>query len=83
MPADWTVPASLFVGYGLGVFVLALGGLAATGVRGLALLGRATRGALFLSHWLIIVPMALVHIALSAESTAFTQTPRSARRESA
>jgi 1,2-diacylglycerol 3-beta-glucosyltransferase len=83
MPADWTVPASLFVGYGLGVFVLALGGLAATGARGLALLGRATRGALFLSHWLIIVPMALVHIALSAESTAFTQTPRSARRESA
>jgi 1,2-diacylglycerol 3-beta-glucosyltransferase len=82
MPADWTVPASLFVGYGLGVFVLALGGLAATGARGLSLLGRAMRGALFLSHWLIIVPMALLHIAFSAESTAFTQTPRSARRES-
>ena len=26
-PADWTVPVSLFVGYGLGVFLLALGGL--------------------------------------------------------
>jgi 1,2-diacylglycerol 3-beta-glucosyltransferase len=75
-PADWTVPASLFAGYGLGVFLLAIGGLGATGVRGLALVGRATRGALFLSHWLLVVPAALVRIALGPASSSFTQTPR-------
>jgi len=82
-PADWTVPFSLFVGYGLGVFLLALGGLSATGERGLPLIGRAARGALFLSHWLLVVPVALVRIAFAADPAAFVQTPRSARREEA
>jgi 1,2-diacylglycerol 3-beta-glucosyltransferase len=76
-PADWTVPASLAAGYGLGVFVLAIGGLAASGARGVTLIGRAARGALFLSHWLVIVPLALVRIAVRAEPAAFTTTPRS------
>ena len=80
-PADWTVPVSLFIGYGLGVFVLALGGLYATGVRGLPLVGRATRGALFLSHWLLVVPVALTRIAFAPRPAGFTQTPRAARRE--
>ncbi len=75
-PADWTVPVSLFVGYGLGSFLLALAGLAAGGARGPALLGRATRGALFLSHWLVIVPAALLRIAFGRPATAFVQTPR-------
>lgn len=75
-PADWTVPASLFIGYGLGTFFLALAGLAAHGARGAALLGRATRGALFLSHWLVIVPAALLRIAFGRAATAFVQTPR-------
>ena len=75
-PADWTVPASLFIGYGLGVFLLALGGLSAVGVRGAPLVGRALRGALFLSHWLVIVPVALVRIALGGPPTGFVQTPR-------
>ena len=75
-PADWTVPASLFAGYGLGVFLLALGGLSAVGVRGPSLVGRALRGALFLSHWLVIVPVALVRIAFGATPTGFVQTPR-------
>ncbi|MGQ0607537.1 MAG: glycosyltransferase family 2 protein, partial [Chloroflexota bacterium] len=79
-PVDWTVPASLFLGYGLGVFLLALGGLSAVGVRGLTLLGRATRGALFLSHWLVVVPVALVRIALGSEPGGFVQTPRAPRR---
>jgi len=79
-PADWTVPVSLFIGYGLGVFLLALGGLRAVGERGISLLGRATRGALFLSHWLVVVPVALVRIAFGAEPTGFVQTPRAARR---
>jgi 1,2-diacylglycerol 3-beta-glucosyltransferase len=78
-PADWTVPASLFVGYGLGVFLLALGGLAATGERGPRLLGRAARGALFLSHWLVVVPVALVRIAVARTPAGFVQTPRSGR----
>jgi 1,2-diacylglycerol 3-beta-glucosyltransferase len=80
-PADWTVPFSLFVGYGLGVFLLALGGLAANGERGLRLVGRATRGALFLSHWLVVVPVALARIAFAPRPAGFVQTPRSARRE--
>ncbi len=75
-PADWTVPASLFAGYGLGVFLLALGGLSAVGVRGPRLVGRALRGALFLSHWLVVVPVALARIAFGARPTAFVQTPR-------
>jgi 1,2-diacylglycerol 3-beta-glucosyltransferase len=75
-PADWTVPASLFVGYGLGSFLLALAGLAAHGVGGASLLGQALRGALFLSHWLVIVPAALLRIAFGRTATAFAQTPR-------
>lgn len=77
VPADWTVPVSLLVGYGLGSFFLALAGLAAHGARGAVLLGRATRGALFLSHWLVIVPAALLRIAFGKAATAFVQTPRS------
>lgn len=78
-PADWTVPVSLFVGYGLGTFLLALGGLAAMGERGLALIGRATRGALFLSHWLVVIPVALTLIAFGPATMTFVQTPRSTR----
>lgn len=75
-PADWTVPVSLFLGYGLGSFLLALAGLAAHGVNGPRLMGRALRGALFLSHWLVIVPAALLRIAFGRPATAFVQTPR-------
>lgn len=75
-PADWGVSASLFAGYGLGVFLLALAGLSATGTRGPLLLGRATRGALFLSHWLVVVPWALLRIAVLPASSDFAQTPR-------
>ena len=79
-PADWTVPASLFAGYGIGVFLLALAGLSAFGVRGVALLGRSTRGALFLSHWLLVVPMALVRIAVVRRPGTFVPTPRTSVR---
>ncbi len=78
-PVDWTVPVSLFIGYGLGVFLLGLGGLAAAGRRGLPLVGGAVRGALFLSHWLVVVPWALVRIAFGTEPTGFVQTPRAPR----
>jgi len=75
-PADWSVPASLFLGYGFGVFVLALAALHADGRRGLALVGGSLRGSLFLSHWLLVVPFALVRIALGPSGTTFTKTPR-------
>lgn len=74
--ADWTVPVSLFLGYGLGTFLLAAAGLAAHGVGGLALLGRSVRGSLFLSHWLVVVPMALLRIAVGPTSRGFVKTPR-------
>ncbi len=75
-PADWSVPAALFASYGAGVFLLPLGGLWASGERGLTLAGRATRGALFLSHWLVVVPVVLAKIALGPEPRGFAPTPR-------
>lgn len=75
-PSDWTVPASLFLGYGTGTFLLAAAGLAAKGVRGWTLLGRAARGSLFLSHWLLVVPAALLRIAVAPRTTTFAQTSR-------
>jgi 1,2-diacylglycerol 3-beta-glucosyltransferase len=79
VPADWTVPASLFLGYGLSTFLLALAGLAAHGERGPRLFGRAARGALWLSHWLLVVPAALLRIAFLAPTTVFHRTPRAPR----
>jgi 1,2-diacylglycerol 3-beta-glucosyltransferase len=75
-PADWTVPASLFVSYGIGMFLLALAGIAAQGQRGAGLIGRAGRGSLFLSHWLLVVPAALLRIAIGRHATSFVQTRR-------
>ena len=40
------------------------------------MVGRAVRGALFLSHWLLVVPVALLRIALGPEPKGFVQTPR-------
>jgi 1,2-diacylglycerol 3-beta-glucosyltransferase len=79
-PADWTVPASLFLGYGLGSYLLALGGMAAGRVRPLVLIGRSLRGALFLSHWLLVVPAALLRITLARPTAQFDRTPRLPRR---
>jgi 1,2-diacylglycerol 3-beta-glucosyltransferase len=75
-PADWTVPATLFIGYGLGTYLLAVAGLAAAGVSPLRLIGRSLRGALFLSHWLLVVPAALLRIALWPPTTDFARTAR-------
>ena len=75
-PADWTVPASLFLGYGIGTFLLALAGLAAQGEHGPRLVLRAGRGSLFLSHWLVVVPAALLRIAAGRHATSFVQTRR-------
>jgi 1,2-diacylglycerol 3-beta-glucosyltransferase len=75
-PADWSVPAALFLSYGIGIFLLAIGGLWATGERGARVIGRAARGALFLSHWLLVVPFVLVRIAFGPQRRGFEQTPR-------
>jgi len=80
-PSDWTIPASLLVGYGLGTYLLAVAGLAAHGVRGVQLVARAARGATFLSHWLLVVPAALLRIALGPRTTRFAQTPHHGRLE--
>ena len=64
------------IGYGLGSFLLAVAGIAASGERGTRLIGRATRGSLFLSHWLVVVPAALVKIAIGRPTTSFVQTRR-------
>ena len=76
--AEWTVPLSLLVAYGSGTLLLALAGLASDGARGALLLGRSLRGALFLSHWLLVVPVALGRIAVGRPSAGFVQTPRQA-----
>ena len=73
---DWTVPASLFVVYGAGSFLLAAAGLAGTGVRGSVLAWQAARGALFLSHWLVVVPAALLRIGFGPATSTFVQTGR-------
>ena len=75
-PADWTVPASLAIGYGIGTFFLALAGLAADGERGSRLLGRSLRGTLFLTHWLLVVPAALLKIAFGSGRITYVKTPR-------
>ena len=75
-PADWTVPITLFIGYALGTYLLALAGLAASGERSLRILGRSLRGSLFLSHWLLVVPAALLRIALWPPTTDFARTAR-------
>jgi 1,2-diacylglycerol 3-beta-glucosyltransferase len=75
-PADWTVPITLFIGYGLGTYLLALAGLAASGEHSFRILGRSLRGALFLSHWLLVVPAALLRIALWPPTTDFARTAR-------
>ncbi|MCC6618830.1 MAG: glycosyltransferase family 2 protein [Chloroflexi bacterium] len=75
-PADWTVPASLVASYLLGMFLLALAGLHALGERGAGLVGRALRGSLFLSHWLLVVPVVLARMAALSPTRDFSQTPR-------
>ncbi len=75
-PADWTVPVTLFIGYGLGTYLLGVAGLAAAGVGPPRLIGRSLRGALFLSHWLLVVPAALLRIALWPPTTDFARTAR-------
>ncbi len=80
-PADWTVPVTLFSGYGLGTFMLAAAGLSATGTRGWSAVGRATRGSLFLSHWLLVVPLALLKIAVGPPAREFARTARAAHRD--
>jgi 1,2-diacylglycerol 3-beta-glucosyltransferase len=79
-PADWTVPASLFLGYGLGSYLLALGGIAAGRARPTVLIGRSLRGALFLSHWLLVVPAALLQITFAHPTSHFDRTPRLPKR---
>jgi 1,2-diacylglycerol 3-beta-glucosyltransferase len=74
--ADWTVPLTLLAGYGIGVFCLALAGLSASGEWGPRLVLRALGGTLFLAHWLLVVPVALLRIAFWPERTWFVQTPR-------
>ena len=74
--ADWTVPVTLFIAYLLGTYLFGLAGLAAAGERSVRLLGRSLRGALFLSHWLLVVPAALLRIALWPPTTDFARTAR-------
>jgi hypothetical protein len=71
-----SVALALLLGYGLGTFMLGLAGVAAHGVRGRSLIGRASRLALFFCHWLLVVPGALLRICFGPRTVAFTQTPR-------
>ena len=52
-----------------------------TPVRGWRLVGRATRGSLFLSHWLAVIPLALAKVAFGPPSREFARTSRQAHRD--
>jgi 1,2-diacylglycerol 3-beta-glucosyltransferase len=80
-PSDWTMPISIAIGYGLGTFALALAGLAGDGRRGARLIGRALRGALFLSLWLLVVPVALLRVVFGSGRIRYVKTPRLTRTE--
>ena len=73
---DWTVPGWLLASYVIGSFVLALAGLSGAGERGPAMLGRAVRGSLFQTHWLLVVPAALLRISMGPAAIRFVQTRR-------
>jgi 1,2-diacylglycerol 3-beta-glucosyltransferase len=75
-PVDWSVALALLLGYGLGTFMLGLAGIAAHGERGLSLIGRAGRLALFFCHWLLVVPGALLRVCFGPRTVTFSQTPR-------
>jgi len=79
---SWQVPIVLTLAYAFGTFLLALGGLAADGRRGLGLLGGAARGALFLSHWLLVIPVALLRITVGPAEPRYVKTPRAGHRTS-
>ena len=73
---DWTVAVVLVASYLAGSFLMALAGLAGAGERGSAMLGRTVRSAIFQSHWLVVVPVALLRIAAGSGETRFVQTRR-------
>ena len=72
----WLLPIALFLGYGSGMATLAWGGLAAEGRQGRQLIGGSLRAALFLVHWLAVVPAALLRIALGPAGIRYVKTPR-------
>jgi 1,2-diacylglycerol 3-beta-glucosyltransferase len=82
LPADanWTIPITFAGAYALGIFFLQAAGLAAVGVRGGPLLGRSIRGALFLLHWLVVIPVVLLRIVVAPPSATFSKTPRVGHR---
>ena len=81
-PADWTVPASRSSSAtGSACSCSRWPGCARRGRGGSRSSGRATRGALFLSHWLVVVPVALLRIAVRPRGPPGScRRPRSARR---
>lgn len=76
----WGVPARLVGSYASALVLFALTGLAADGRRGLPLLAGALRGSAFLTHWLLVVPAALIRIAVRPADITYVKTPRLAPR---
>lgn len=76
----WRVPLALTASY-YGVLVLFGGaGLHADGRRGRELVVGSLRGSAFLAHWLLVVPAALVKIAMRPAKIRYVKTPRIASR---
>ena len=76
----WRVPISLSASYAAALVAFAWTGLRADGRQGWPLLAGALRGALFLAHWLLVVPAALVRIATRPSEIRYVKTPRLASR---
>lgn len=72
----WRVPLTLVAAYGGALVAFGAAGLHAEGRRGADLLVGSLRGAAWLAHWLLVVPAALLKIAMRPAEIRYVKTPR-------
>ena len=75
-PADWTVPVTLFIGYGIGTYLLGLAGLAASASVRSGSWGAACGAPCSSATGCWLSPAALLRIALWPPTTDFARTAR-------
>jgi len=73
-PADWAVPLTLLISFGMGIAPLAWAGLSASGRRGSSLFAGVLRATVFLFHWNLVAPAAMIRIALGPSGIRYVKT---------